>query len=124
MNGLRYEYLRMSQSCQRSGQSSGAGAPSCWATRIERSVELQGGFLPNLLPADSSALISTGSWPFSNIWMQHFARVTQRTASVDRENAARRMQCSRKLREFFQTLKLAVETTNNAEFERKEPASA
>jgi len=85
--------------------------------RIERSVELQGGFFQIsflLIPQPDI------DWKlaFSNIWMQHFARVTQRTASVDREML--HVECMlTELREFFQTLKLAVETTNNAEFERK-----
>jgi len=51
--------------------------------RIERSLTA-GWLLPDLLLAHSQPDID---WKlaFSNIWMQHFARVTQRTASVDRE---------------------------------------
>ena len=86
--------------------------------RIERSVELQGGFFQIsflLIPQPDI------DWKlaFGNVWMQHFARVTQRSASVDREMLHVECQLT-ELREFFQTLKLAVETTNNAEYERKQ----
>src|ERR1700749_508155 len=85
--------------------------------RIERSVELRDGFFQVaflLIPQPEI------DWKlcFSNVWMQHFARQTQRTASVDREMLLCECQLS-ELREFFQTLKLAVETTNNVEIERK-----
>jgi hypothetical protein len=85
--------------------------------RIERSVELRDGFFQIaflLIPRPEI------DWKlcFANVWMQHFARQTQRNASVDRDMLL--CECLlTELREFFQTLKLAVETTNNVELERK-----